>query len=327
MATKNFAQMTTKKLNALLTTASDEDRALIEQELAARNQEAATIEAPVSAEKIAEEAPAKKETKAKEPKAPKLTHDELKALADTCRANLYHRCQVVPFNTATWVNGIVMGITEEHRSGKVLYRVKTEDGRIVNKVHDSELIKILDEVAEVTPKLRGAKAATRKEWTIDEMNAEIAEAALNVGKLVTFVENEGQEPVEGRIVAIVPEKRVNKIMYRINVPMPSEENPNGYRTVHKVATSAAKALAIAEEFDQVGADMQAKYQQRREAIAQREPVTPESRVLRCEELLKKAEESLAKAQAQVEARKAELEKAKAELAASMPQSGESDNLV
>ena len=46
MATKKFSQMTTKKLNALLATASDEDKAEIEAVLAAREQ----AQAPVSGE-------------------------------------------------------------------------------------------------------------------------------------------------------------------------------------------------------------------------------------------------------------------------------------
>ena len=57
MATKNFAQMTTKKLNALLATASDEDKAAIEAVLEAREQAqapAAIEEAPAEA---AEETP------------------------------------------------------------------------------------------------------------------------------------------------------------------------------------------------------------------------------------------------------------------------------
>ena len=58
MATKKFNQMTTKKLNALLATASDEDKAAIEAVLAAREQAqtlAATEEAPAATEETAEE--------------------------------------------------------------------------------------------------------------------------------------------------------------------------------------------------------------------------------------------------------------------------------
>ena len=51
MATKKFAQMTTKKLNALLATASDEDKKAIEAVLAAREQAQAPA-ASVSKEEI-----------------------------------------------------------------------------------------------------------------------------------------------------------------------------------------------------------------------------------------------------------------------------------
>ena len=53
MATKKFAQMTTKKLNALMATASDEDKNAIEAVLAAREQ----AQAPKAAEETAEETP------------------------------------------------------------------------------------------------------------------------------------------------------------------------------------------------------------------------------------------------------------------------------
>lgn len=52
MATKKFNQVTTKKLNALLATASDEDKAAIEAVLAAREQ----AQAPAAAEEAPAEA-------------------------------------------------------------------------------------------------------------------------------------------------------------------------------------------------------------------------------------------------------------------------------
>ena len=57
MTTKKFSQMTTKKLNALLATASDEDKKAIEAVLAAREQAQAPA-APAAPEATAEETPA-----------------------------------------------------------------------------------------------------------------------------------------------------------------------------------------------------------------------------------------------------------------------------
>src|SRR5699024_7601196 len=58
MATKKFSQMVTKKLNALLATASDEDKKAIEAVLAAREQAPAAPAAPAAPEATAEETPA-----------------------------------------------------------------------------------------------------------------------------------------------------------------------------------------------------------------------------------------------------------------------------
>ena len=57
MVTAKFSQMTTKKLNALLATASDEDKKAIEAVLAARKQAQAPA-APAAPEATAEETPA-----------------------------------------------------------------------------------------------------------------------------------------------------------------------------------------------------------------------------------------------------------------------------
>lgn len=57
MVTMKFSQMTTKKLNALLATASDEDKKAIEAVLAAREQ----AQAPAAPEATAEETPASEE--------------------------------------------------------------------------------------------------------------------------------------------------------------------------------------------------------------------------------------------------------------------------
>ena len=81
--------------------------------------------------------------------------------------------------------------------------------------------------------------------------------------------------------------------------------------MHKVVK--AEGLKIAEEFDEEGAQLNAKYLERREAAAIRTPRTSQDRVIRCEENVKKAEEKLQKAQEELEAKKKQLEDAKKEL--------------
>lgn len=351
MATKKFSQMTTKKLNALLATASDEDKKAIEAVLAAREQAQAPAApaAPAAPEATAEETPASEEetqlspeeeaaikaaeengglnpfyngSKATQEKKPKMTDEDRHALAEELKKNVNHRCQAVPFNTAEWVDGYIAGVIEEKRSNKVLYAIKTDDGRRIIKVHDSNLVRILDEVVEPEKKARARKAkdpADKVEWTPEAIAEEVNEVIGNVGKTVEFekyrtTDENGEEHIEmvvGRIVAIVPDKRAQRLLYRISVPAPIEGNPLATKTMHKVVK--AEGIKIAEEFDEEGAQLNAKYLERREAAATRTPLTPQDRVIRCEENVKKAEEKLQKAQEELEAKKKQLEDAKKEL--------------
>lgn len=349
MATKKFSQMTTKKLNALLATASDEDKVEIETVLAVREltqasvsgetqsevansvQEFEDTENPLTPEeeaaiKAAEENngvnPMSNSSKATLEKKPKMTDEERHALAEELKKNINHRCQAVPFNTIEWVDGYIAGVIEEKRTNKVLYAIKTDDGRRIVKVHDSNLVRVLDEVVEPEKKVRARKAkdpVDKIEWTPEAIAEEINEVVGNVGKTVEFekyrtTDENGEEHVEmvvGRIVAIVPDKRAQRLLYRILVPTPIEGNPLATKTMHKV--TKADGLKIAEEFDEEGMQLNAKYLERREAAATRAPLTPQDRVIRCEENVKKAEEKLQKAQEELEAKKKQLEDAKKEL--------------
>lgn len=349
MATKKFSQMTTKKLNALLATASDEDKKAIEAVLAAREQAQAPVseetqsevanpvqefedtENPLTPEeeaaiKAAEENgginPMSNSSKATQEKKPKMTDEDRHALAEELKKNVNHRCQAVPFNTIEWVDGYIAGVIEEKRSNKVLYAIKTDDGRRIVKVHDSNLVRILDEVVEPEKKAHARKAkdpADKIEWTPEAIAEEVNEVIGNVGKSVEFekyriTDGNGEEHIEmvvGRIVAIVPDKRAQRLLYRISVPAPIEGNPLATKTMHKIVK--AEGIKIAEEFDEEGAQLNAKYLERREAAATRTSLAPQDRVIRCEENVKKAEEKLQKAQEELEAKKKQLEDAKKEL--------------
>lgn len=349
MVTKKFLQMTTKKLNALLATASDEDKKAIEAVLAAREQTQVSVsgetqsevansvqefedtENPLTPEeeaaiKAAEENGGinlmSNSSKATQEKKPKMTDEDRHALAEELKKNVNHRCQAVPFNTVEWVDGYIAGVIEEKRNNKVLYAIKTDDGRRIVKVHDSNLVRILDEVVEPEKKARARKAkdpADKIEWTPEVIAEEVNEVIGNVGKTVEFekyrtTDENGEEHIEmviGRIVAIVPDKRAQRLLYRILVPAPIEGNPFATKTMHKVVK--AEDIKIAEEFDKEGAQLNAKYLERREAAATRAPFSPQGRVIRCEENVKKAEEKLQKAQEELEAKKKQFEDAKKEL--------------
>ena len=332
MATKKFAQMTTRKLNALMATASDEDKKAIEAVLAAREQ----AQAPKAAEETAEapaEAPAAEETaikaaeengsKATQEKKQKMTDEERHILAEELKKNVNHRCQAVPFNTAEWVDGYIVGVIEEKRSNNVLYAIKTDGGRRIVKVHDSNLLRIFDEVVEPEKKVRTRKAkdgnTEKVEWTPEAIATAVNEVIGNVGKAVKFEKyrttdpETGEEKIEyneGRIVAIVPDKRAQRLFYRISVPAPIEGNPLATKIMHKVVTAD---LEIAEAFDAEGEELNKKYCERRKAAAARIPLTPQDRFVKCEEALKKAEEKLQKATEELEAKKQQLEEARKEL--------------
>lgn len=351
MATMKFSQMATKKLNALLATASDEDKKAIEAVLAAREQAQAPA-APAAPEATAEETHAalasEEETqlsleeeaaikaaeengglnpfyngsKATQEKKPKMTDEDRHALAEELKKNINHRCQAVPFNTAEWVDGCIAGVIEDKRTNRVLYAIKTDDGRRIVKVHSSNLVRILDEVVEPEKKARARKAkdpVDKIEWTPEAIAEEINKVIGNVGKTVEFekyrtTDENGEEHIEmvaGRIVAIVPDKRAQRLLYRILVPTPIEGNPLATKTMHKIVK--AEGIKIAEEFDEEGAQLNAKYLERREASAIRTPLTYQDRVIRCEENVKKAEEKMQKAQEELEAKKKQLEDAKKEL--------------
>lgn len=348
MTAMKFSQMATKKLNALLATAGDEDKKAIEAVLAAREQAQAPA-APAAPEATAEETPASEEetqlsfeeeaainaaeengglnpfyndSKATQEKKPKMTDEDRHALAEELKKNINHRCQAVPFNTVEWVDGYIVGVVEEKRSNKVLYAIKTNDGRRIIKVHDSNLVRILDEVVELKKKVHVRKAkdpVDKVEWTPEMVAEEVNEVISNVGKMIEFekyrtTDENGEERIEmvvGRIVAIVPDKRAQRLLYRISVPTPIEGNPFATKIMYK--TAKTEGIKIAKEFDEEGARLNAKYLERREAAAIRAPFTFQDRVMRCEENVKKVEEKLQKVQEELEAKKKQLEDAKKEL--------------
>lgn len=326
MATENFSQMTTKKLQALLNTASDEDKAAIQAVLDARTQaETPAVQGvaegqeyndpdytPSPEEEAAYEEAEKNGGKLPEKAKERMTDEQRAALAAELREKVVnHKCQVVPFNTAEWVDGVVMGVVEDKRSNKVLFAIKLEDGRRVVKVHDSNLIKIFDEVVERTVTRRTGTIREKVEktpWTPELMESDIAAVAVNVGKMVSYPD--GDQTIEGRIVSIVPDKRSQRCLYRIEIPMPTEEDPKAVKYAHKVTTLAE--LTIAEDFDEAGMALNNKFTERRAKASSKEVLTPETKVLRAEEALKKAEEAFAKAEATLKARQEALEAAKTE---------------
>lgn len=338
MAQKNYAQMPTKKLNALLETATDEsEKAAIEEVLAKRGQLAPGDNAPATvnpnAELSAEEQAAidaangteadASEKQAATAKKVKPTDEERAALAAKLREEAVgHKCQVVPFNSIEWVNGVIVAIIEEKRTNKCLYAVKAVDGRRIVKAYGSELIKISDEVVELarTPRGGGKSKEELPEWTHEELEKAVQEVIGNVGKQISYVETgalgaeiENAPTILGRIISLVPNKRNHTILYRIEI-QPAEDAPEGTpkKYAHKVTTNGM--LAIAEELDDEGKKINEAFIARRNGECKTLTAkTPEEALAIAEQQLKKAEEHKAKAEASIEKWTAKIEEIKAKI--------------
>ena len=339
MAQKNYAQMPTKKLNALLETVTDEsEKAAIEKVLAKRGQLAPGDNAPATvnpnAELSAEEQAAidaangtdadaseKQAATAKKVKV-KPTDEERAALAAKLREEAVgHKCQVVPFNSIKWVNGVIVAIIEEKRTNKCLYAVKADDGRRIVKGYGSELIKISDEVVELTHTPRGGKSKGGLPWwTHEEVEKAVQEVIGNVGKQISYVETgalgaeiENAPTILGRIISLVPNRRYHTILYRIEI-QPAEDAPEGTpkKYAHKVTTN--DKLAIAEELDDEGKKINEAFIARRNR-EHKTPTTktPEEALAIAEQQLKRAEEHKAKAEAYIEKWTAKIEEIKAKI--------------
>lgn len=341
MAQKNYAQMPTKKLNAMLETVTDEsEKAAIEEVLAKRGQLAPGDNAPATvnpnAELSAEEQAAidaangtdadaseKQAATAKKVKI-KPTDEERAALAAKLREEVVgHKCQVVPFNSIEWVNGVIVAIIEEKRTNKCLYAVKAGDGRRIVKAYGSELIKISDEVVELTRTPRGGGGKSKEElpeWTHEEIEKAVQEVIGNVGKQIRYVETgalgaeiENAPTIIGRIISLVPNKRNRTILYRIEI-QPAEDAPEGTpkKYTHKVTTNGK--LVIAEEFDDEGKKINEAFIARRNGECKiLTAKTPEEALAIAEQQLKKAEEHKANAEASIEKWTAKIEEIKAKI--------------
>lgn len=343
MATKNFKQMSTNKLNKLMETASEEDKVLIQEVLDTRAAAKVAAEAPAAEAELTEEEKAAiaaaeaesgainhEEKKVGTPKKERMSDEEREALVEKLRAEAVdHKCRVVPFNSIEWVDGVVVSIIEEKRNSKVLFAVKTDDGRRIVKAHDSKLIEILEETVERAKRTRGSRtpkldengnpieAAEQTPWTDEEIEEAVQEVIGNVGKTVSFPEAgaygqvaENAATLTGRIISLVPAKRTKTILYRIEVDQPDAEEGTPKKYAHKVST--LDSLEIAEELDEVGAAINEKFRARRyNESAPKEKMNKKQRFDYATNNLAKAKAALEKQQALVEKREKELAEAKA----------------
>lgn len=333
--TKKFAQMSTKKLNALLETASEEDVVAINAILESRNAQQTANTAEISEEEAqAIEAAEKAITSAKENKpatekkggrkaSPKLSEEELLEAEKQAKENVGHRCTVLLPGTAIRVNGTILTTLKDKRAMQVYYQVETDvtddmESRKIYKKFGSEDITVLDEVVELKKKTECKARVAKAKMDAGEWEAEaeaVRDAAgANVGKTIQLNEN-----TAGRIVSLLNDKRSSGMYYRIEF----EDELGIKKTCHKVinytkAEDGSIVLAelegLAAEFDEKGQEMNQAFQERK-TREPRKMLTPEEKVLAAEEALKKAEQTLQKAQETLVARQTALATAKAELEA------------
>lgn len=312
MATTNYNEMTTTALEAALETANKAEARKISAVLKARQEAEATTEATteVPAEATTE-APAEATTEAP---AEATTEDKavaLKELITSLEPNLYHRCEVVPFNSAEWKQGIIVGLIAEKRSNTALYAIRLEDGRRIVKVYNSALLKISDEVVE-KPKSPGRpkSGAKAEPLTLEEAKEKSAPYNINIGRAITFEHN--GEQASGRIKAVITDRRNRCTMYVIEC---EGSGAKYYRSV------SSDGITVGEE-DEVSKERYAKYSAHASKPSAR---TTAEKVELYKQNIAAAEERLAKLQAYINARKEDLAKAEAELAAETAEAEDRDD--
>lgn len=319
---KNFKQMSTKKLQALMETASEEDRMAIQEVLNARQQVAAkaSVEEPEEEALTPEEEEAIAAAEANGGINPlfngsktgrqtkeKMSEEELHTLAKELKEKyLNHKCQAVPFGTIDWIDGYIAGIVEEKRSRKILYRIRLIDGRTINKIYDNNLLRIFDEVVEKPEKPEKPEKAKRErvarkakfEMPEEEIAAKVAECRANIGKHVSFKPFGKEEEVLGRITGFMLDRRGPRFLYKIDYV----NNEGEAKHVHK---GADNCTVVNEELDEVGQKLQERVQ------ASRSTKTPADTLAAAEEKLQKLEAKLTDLQKAIEAQKQKVEELKA----------------
>lgn len=318
MATKDFNKLTTKKLQALLETASEEDKVAIQKVLNTRSQKAADEVTKTATSTVVEMAPeselspeeeaaiaqaekdlADKQT-GKEVKTKKmLTEEEIEAIKAQCAENIGYRCEVLPYGEVEWRKAIIIGVMHDKRSNAVMYRIKEEEtGKVSHKAYDAKILRISDEKVEITRSARGVSANgsnnKQPKRTEEEALKLKEDAKQNVAKIVLV--RAGEETKQGTIVGVMHDKRSNAVMYRIDLEG---------KTIYKAVGS--DIVTITEQIDE---EVLARHNKALAAAEAREKalaeMTPEKRVQQAEADVKKAEESLKNAMERLEVAKKRL---------------------
>lgn len=331
MTTKNFSKMSIKKLNALLETASEEDKVLIQAEIDRKTANNAALvedsgsvttskvgastvviadpESELSPEEqalveAAEKEYAEAEAKGEKPEGHKptkleMSDEEVNAILEDCKKNLQHKCEIMPTGEIDWIEGVIVGVMRDKRSNAIMYRIKDVNGKMSHKAYTAKTLRIKDEVVEKTQRVYTAHGEEPMKRTDEEAEKLKAEAIVNKGRRITLKTEEGE--MFGLIRSVMHDKRSNAVMYKIDLE-------NG-KSIYKVVNS--EAITMLNEWDE---DIKNRAAKRAEAEANRVELTPVEKAKKYEAEIEKTEAAIAKAQLKLEALKEQLEKVKTELA-------------
>lgn len=217
----NYKKLKSDKLQELLQTADEHEAIQIISVLKDRGVEPKMPAAAPAETKEAEKngeapapAPAEKNGEAPAKETVEINDPEFVKRVEAAEANVGHKCQVVPFNTVDWVNGVIIGVTIDPKAKRVAYAIKTEEGKRMLKSTDSKLIKISEETVDLSTVTRqrsprGNSAAGRTE---EDLQKAIAEALPNVGKQLVVDEN-----TTARIDGLLLDRRTMRVMYKYKI--------------------------------------------------------------------------------------------------------------
>ena len=318
MTTKNFEKLTTKKLNALLKSASEEEKALIQAELDKRSEaQAAAASAQDEQEMVAkgkghyemeasELSPeeqaiidaAEAEEKAGKAASKKtnlsLTPEEIEARKAEMAENVGHVVKVMPNGEVEWMEGYISGVQHDKRSNACMYIVKV-NGKTVRKAYGAKSLIITEEVKEIVKaekKVRVSKATgeIKAKRTYEEAEELRENAKPNVGRYAMLPV--GDEKVKVYANGIMLDKRSNAVLYAFK----NEEGKTLYKAVDN------QTIEWLDEWNE---------KKRESASAPKAVLNPKQKHEDLAAKLAKAEEAAAKAQAKVEELKALYEASKA----------------
>lgn len=310
MATKNFKKLTTKKLNALLNSASDEEKALIQAELDKRSEAQAAANSAeeaqynsngpghyeMEASELSPEEQAIVDAAEAEEKAGKatskkthlsMTPEEIEARKAEMAENVGHVVKVMPNGEVEWMEGYISGVQHDKRSNALMYIVKVE-GKTVRKAYGAKSLIVTEEVKEIVKAEKKVRTSKAKR-TYEEAEELRENAKPNVGRYAMLPV--GDEKVKVYANGIMLDKRSNAVLFAFK----NEEGKTLYKAVDN------QTIEWLDEWNE----------KKRESVsAPKTALNPKQKHEDLAAKLAKAEEAAAKARAKVEELKALYEASK-----------------